>query len=174
MIDRWTEQTDGEEIRYEWNTLIPQWLPDRYSPLIFADELDIYFKATYARPRLNLSINAFTGEMSTTRIREEEIKLEGFDPNAPLNEGDLLQSRSVKSKEGRSIEIQFYWPAPPTGPTAGYTAPLKQWKETIIQGLTPEPIVLTSWYAQTYAPGHHNFWEEFIFEPAQELSLIHI
>lgn len=109
--------------------------------------------------------------MSTTRIREEEIKLEGFDPNAPLNEGDLLQSRSVKSKEGRSIEIQFYWPAPPTGPTAGYTAPLKQWKETIIQGLTPEPIVLTSWYAQTYAPGHHNFWEEFIFEPAQEESL---
>jgi hypothetical protein len=31
--------------------------------------------------------------------------------------------------------------------------------------------MLTSWYSQTYAPGHHNFWEEFIFEPAQEESL---
>ena len=171
LVDRWTEQMDGEEIRYEWNTLIPRWLPDRYSPLIFADELDIYFKATYETSRLNLNINAFTGEMSTTQILEEEIKLEGFDPNEPLDERDLLQSRSVKSKEDRSIEIQFYWPAPPPGPTAGYTAPLKQWKETIIQGLTLEPIVLTSWYAQTYAPGHHNFWEEFIFEPAQEESL---
>ena len=28
--------------------------------------------------------------------------------------------------------------------------------------------MLKGWFSQTYAPGHHNFWEEFIFEPAME------
>jgi hypothetical protein len=171
LLDRWTEDLGEEQITYQWHTLIPSWLPDRYSPIVFTDELEIYFQATYQEPRQNLSINAWTGEIGTTPITEEEIRLEGFNPYTGVEEGDLLQTRSIKGKGDHLIEIQFYWPAPPTGPTAGYTAPLKQWKATRIEGLTPEPIMLTSWYSQTYAPGHHNFWEEFIFEPAQEESL---
>ena len=46
-----------------------------------------------------------------------------------------------------------------------YTAPLLQFVETRITGLTTDPIVLTNCYSQTYGPGHHNFTEEFIFEP---------
>ena len=42
------------------------------------------------------------------------------------------------------------------------------WKETLITGITEEPSSLKGWYSQTYAPGHHNFWEEFIFEPSKE------
>jgi hypothetical protein len=37
--------------------------------------------------------------------------------------------------------------------------------ETVLTGYTSEPIVLTDWYAQTYQPEHHNFVENFIFEP---------
>jgi hypothetical protein len=64
-----------------------------------------------------------------------------------------------------TIRTQFYWPPPPSGPTAGYTAPLVRWVETTLTGLTSTPILLQNGYAQTYLPGHHNFWETFLFEP---------
>ena len=35
----------------------------------------------------------------------------------------------------------------------------------------PHPIVLRDYYSQTYRPGHHNFTEEFIFEPALDSEL---
>jgi hypothetical protein len=66
-----------------------------------------------------------------------------------------------------SVETSFYWPeAPPVA--AGYTAPLVDWVETRITGLTTEPIVLRGFYSQTYHPSHHNFGENFIFEPRLE------
>jgi hypothetical protein len=37
--------------------------------------------------------------------------------------------------------------------------------------LTSDPIVLRGDYSQTYRPGHHNFSEEFVFEPGLEGSL---
>ena len=76
--------------------------------------------------------------------------------------------KNTEGKGGKKIDVEFYWPPAPTGPTAGYTAPLKGWKETVITGLTTEPISLKGWYSQTYAPGHHNFWEEFLLEPSKE------
>jgi hypothetical protein len=69
------------------------------------------------------------------------------------------------------------------------TIPLLAWKETRITGLTTTPIVLTNYYAQTFRPGHHNFREDFVFEPrldpgttahqlselaAQNIRLIHL
>ncbi|MBE0545940.1 MAG: hypothetical protein IH623_31820 [Verrucomicrobia bacterium] len=43
--------------------------------------------------------------------------------------------------------------------------------ETQITGLTTQPIVLTDYFSQTHRPGHHNFTEEFIFEPRPEPGL---
>ena len=83
--------------------------------------------------------------------------------------GDTLQTRTLSDKDkGVSITTSFYWPPHPTGPVAGYTAPLSRWDKTVIEGLTSEPIVLRGYYSQTYLPGHHNFWESFIFEPRLE------
>lgn len=85
--------------------------------------------------------------------------------------GDLPQNRLAQGSDSRKprslirIETSFYWPPPPTGAVAGYTAPLVRWQQTTISGYTSEPIVLTDWYAQTYRPGHHNFSETFLFEP---------
>jgi hypothetical protein len=45
------------------------------------------------------------------------------------------------------------------------TISLLAWKQTRISGLTTVPIVLTNYYSQTFRPGHHNFHEDFIFEP---------
>ena len=79
--------------------------------------------------------------------------------------GEQLQRRQFGA-EDLSVETQFYWPPPPRGHTAGYTAPLSRFVETSISGLTSEPVLLHGEYAQTYRPGHHNFSETFVFEPA--------
>lgn len=83
--------------------------------------------------------------------------------DGPPPPGSILVTREV---EGAGI--RFYWPPPPSGIVAGYTAPLERWEETVITGLTSRPIVLRGYWSQTYRPGHHNFSEEFVFEPRLE------
>jgi hypothetical protein len=90
-----------------------------------------------------------------------------FEPSS----GDLLQNRRFEEPNGVTIEVSFYWPPYPKGPTAGYTAPLARWVETRITGYTSEPIVLRGEYSQTYRPEHHNFAEHFLFEPQLEPGL---
>jgi len=169
LVDQWAETRDGETVKYKLSVGIPRWMPDRKSPIIFADELDWRLEANYKKSRTDYQQQAFGGEgLKKKKIRTDEIGLEGFDPDEEITTDDLLQERLAKGKGGKKIEVEFYWPPAPTGPTAGYTAPLKAWKETLITGITEEPISLKGWYSQTYAPGHHNFWEEFIFEPSKE------
>ncbi|MBK6685661.1 MAG: hypothetical protein IPG45_14420 [Deltaproteobacteria bacterium] len=69
------------------------------------------------------------------------------------------------------LDTAYYFPRPPTGITAGYTAPLYQWDRTILTGLTSTPIELRGYWSQTYRPGHHNFSGEFIFDPWLEPGL---
>lgn len=108
----------------------------------------------------------YTGPTTTTT---ESIRL---CRRPQLQQGDLLQKRSFElPKAGVSISTSFYWPPPPKGATAGYTAPLVRWVETVIEGYTTEPIVLRGWYSQTYRPEHHNFGENFLFEPQLEPGL---
>jgi hypothetical protein len=102
--------------------------------------------------------------ISTTR---EEVMIV---PRSLVGPRSLLQHR-VMTLGALVIESSFYWPEPPKGIVAGYTAPLIAWVETTIAGLTAEPIVLRGFYSQTYRPEHHNFSENFIFEPRLEPGL---
>jgi len=70
-----------------------------------------------------------------------------------------------------TVDTTYYWPRPTRGIVAGYTAPLIHFVETRLTGLTTNVIVLRDYYSQTYRPGHHNFSEEFIFEPRLEPGL---
>ena len=168
LVDQWQESRNGEITRYKMSVVIPRWLPDRNSPAVFVGELPVYLEANYSKPLENLSIDWQTGKPTYKSVKTEEIQLSAFDPNETISPDDLPQDRLVEGKDGKKIEIEFFWPPHPTGPTAGYTAPLKAWKQTTITGLLDEPLVLKGWFSQTYAPGHHNFWEEFIFEPSME------
>ena len=106
--------------------------------------------------------------MGSETTKADSIRLY---PCPKEQEGDLLQERQFSLSQGRdniSITTQFYWPPRPTGIVAGYTAPLTRWVETVIEGYTAEPIVLHGWYSQTYRPEHHNFGENFLFEPRLE------
>lgn len=95
-------------------------------------------------------------------VRNESITIvEELEPS----DSDILAERIVEDGDVR-VEIAFYWPPPPAGPVAGYTAPLVRWVETRITGLTSEPLVLHGEYSQTYRPEHHNFAENFFFVPS--------
>ena len=92
-------------------------------------------------------------------------------PESHVTPGSLLQTRSYTTAGGVTLQTTFYWPEPPSGPTAGYTAPLQQWVETRITGLISQPIVLRGYFSQTYGPTHHNFSEHFLFEPRLEENM---
>jgi hypothetical protein len=88
----------------------------------------------------------------------------------PVRPDDPPSQMEHVSTNGWSI-VSEYW----TPKEAHYqiikTIPLLQWKQTRINGLTTSPIVLTNYYSQTFRPGHHNFQEDFIFEPRLEPGL---
>jgi hypothetical protein len=114
-------------------------------------------EAAYERPQPEL-----TWEGPGT-VTNETVWLVPLRPPGP---GTLPQSRTLSRTGGLRVETRFLWPPEPRGPTAGYTAPNLGFIETRITGLTREPVVLRSGAAQTYSPGHHNFTETFLFEPA--------
>jgi hypothetical protein len=85
--------------------------------------------------------------------------------------GPEPQVRSVEEPGVVTVTTTYYWPPEPGGITAGYTAPLILFVDTVIDGLTTVPITLTEPYAQSMRPQHHNFTEDFIFEPGRDPSV---
>ena len=131
-------------------------------PIFTQNDFQTSLTVTYAAPVPTITQS---GQFTTTT--NEFAVLE---PRRQLRPGDILKQRTVTKPGSIDIQTTYYWPnEPPTA--AGYTAPLVQFVETRITGLTTQPIVLTNYYSQTYRPGHHNFTEEFIFEPRLEPGL---
>ncbi|WP_437815570.1 PEP/pyruvate-binding domain-containing protein [Sorangium sp. So ce1078] len=159
--------TDGEgasEVTYALAASpVPELLPPSLGPLVALRDFQLMFTASYATP-----VTAVDWEGTQLSVSLEAARLGACPPEGPPVEGALLQERSLSSGSGVEVETSFYWPPYPTGPTAGYTAPLHKWVETRIEGLTSSPIVLKGYHAQTYRPAHHNFSEDFIFEPRLE------
>ncbi|UCD52873.1 MAG: hypothetical protein JSW27_09580, partial [Phycisphaerales bacterium] len=136
-------------------------VPDN-CPVLFLSDFAYALEAEYSESVLDWG---WDGEVrSTTTDQASLVPVRLPDPD------DLLQTRTMEDA-GVTIETSFYWPPHPTGPTAGYTAPLIRWVQTIVTGLTSAPLTLTGQYAQTYEPGHHNFYEAFLFEPRLEPGL---
>jgi hypothetical protein len=159
--------------------VIPMAVSQAESPILSIQDFDLTAQLTYDKKELS-----WTYEGTTTTLTDTVMLCPCFEPQS----NDKLQERSYD--DGKvSMEISFYWPPDPAGWVAGYTAPLSNWVETVIEGYTTEPIVLHSWYSQTYRPEHHNFCEHFMFEPqlepgisesileelaAQDIRLIHL
>ncbi|MCP4104793.1 MAG: hypothetical protein GY749_04535, partial [Desulfobacteraceae bacterium] len=111
------------------------------NPLLTLRNFGFVFHAEY-ETSVPSSYGRFIGseEFTTT----DKISLSACrDPRAD----DVLQERILKGSDGLEVTTSFYWPKPPSGPTAGYTAPLVRWKQTVIKGLTSAPITLTSYFS---------------------------
>ena len=161
--DAWSLDFLANPRRYELATEFPALVSPAQNPLFTLRNAGyggyIPVTVTYDKPEITIDWEGFTTTTTDTAY---------LCPCHTPQEGDLLQHRHCDGPGGVSIDMRFYWPPNPSGPTAGYTAPLVRWLETRIEGYTSEPIVLTDYYSCTYQAGHHNFWEGFLFEPALE------
>ena len=162
--DTWQIANIANARTYRLNTgNIPALVSPKASAVLTLKDLGyLTLEVEYERPVLQWN---WEGPMMTTR---DQVRL---CPAFEASSEDLLQDRRFEGPDGVTVEVSFYWPPYPKGPTAGYTAPLARWVETRIAGYTSEPIVLRSEYSQTYRPEHHNFAEHFLFEPQLEPDL---
>jgi len=161
--DRWIIQGGSGSARiFRLETHLRREVSASASPLLTLADLPVFLWVNYITPQPAMD---YQGQYVT--VTNEGVVLVACPEVGP---GSLLQERSFTNGTVR-IHTSFYWPLEPVGIDAGYTAPLIAWVETTITGLATEPIVLHGDYSQTYRPGHHNFTEEFIFEPQLEPGL---
>lgn len=127
------------------------------NPVFTQLDLDKVLRVKYGSPQISID-----AEGAVTKVLEESAPLVRTSSVTPQS---LLQERRFATPAGVTIMASFYWPEPPHAMQGGYTAPAIQWVETRIAGLTSQPMVLRGYYSQTYHPFHHNFVEQFVFEP---------
>lgn len=167
----WSPRVDGfvlgtgesaREFRLE-TTLT--WLVKRAeSPLLLLSDALIVMQIEYATPQYDPEY------WDGTLVTSDYLRLGACPDPALVTARHPLDHRHANAG-AIDVDVRLYYPPPPTGPTAGYTAPLVAWDRTVISGLTSAPIELRGYWSQTFRPGHHNFEESFLFEPALEEGL---
>jgi hypothetical protein len=157
LIDSWTLATSNGPVQIALKTTLRTTARPLESPIITLADAHLELEARYSRP-----MPIVENGRDTNTVTEDLVLLTH---RQGTNSKSIEVTRTIPAG-GAVITTTFYWPEFPAGPTVGYTAPLMAWKETRIEGLTTEPIVLRGYYSQTYRPQHHNFSEDFIFEPA--------
>ena len=163
-VNSWTETNfKGGSTDLELRFQMPSTNELSSQPIRILGDFRTEFHANFTEPQLTWEYPA--GLTTTT---SQVVILVPSVTDQPLPPGSTLQTRNHEAQSGTQVEINFYWPPAPTGPTAGYTAPLQKWDLTTISGLTTTPLKLRGYFSQTYRPGHHNFSEEFLLEPRLE------
>ena len=162
VIDRWTLGSGPDRRDFELRTQIKRQVPPQQSPVFNLADLRLELVVSYATPQPALEWG-FDGQKPVTVSRHSVV----LAPPRVLTARSPLQERTAIAGNVK-VRTSFFWPAPPDRGIGDKTAPLGRWKETVIEGLTAQPITLRGEFSQTYRPGHHNFSEEFIFEPALE------
>jgi hypothetical protein len=157
----WSTGPSTNQRRWNLETVIETQTSSGETPIFVQNDFTRRVVVGYAHPLPTI----LGGEETKTTSEMAVI-------SAPLKRtpGSIFVERAA-STNGVTVQTSFYWPEPPRGATAGYTAPLVSFVKTTISGLTSVPITLTNYYSQTYRPGHHNITEEFLFEPGLEPGL---
>ncbi len=136
-------------------TGIPLRVSPAESPLVtLRDAAEITLSVDYEHPQLS----PFEPGGTTS---SESIELRPCPPVRPANSHQVVEWHS--DDPALSITTSFYWQHPNYG-LLGYTPPLARYDETVITGLTSEPIVLRSDFSQTYLPVYHTI-DVFLFDP---------
>lgn len=159
FTDAWDVGSGETQRRMTLRTLVPTAVGPAQLPIILPEDLGITLEATYATPVPYLDYE------SQPAVRDvESVRLAPCLDTAPLSAEHTLNQRSL-TRDGVTVAPAFYWPPAPAGAVAGYTAPLDRWVGTTLTGVVSQPIVLQDDFAQTYRPEHHNFAENFLFDP---------
>jgi hypothetical protein len=168
VLDAWTAAGATWTLRTRLTANVPR----SENPVRTPDDFFFDVAATWVTPVPFLEFDLEGGGLVATTRTEESVELWGYCPEDITVSADFphLQT-SFTGPGGLRIESSYFYPPPPRGATAGYTAPAIKWEQTTITGLTTTPIVLRGYFSQTYAPNHHNFGGQFIFDPRLEPGL---
>jgi hypothetical protein len=137
-------------------------------PIVFLSDFWMVLRVRYRQPVFDL-----TSQGATILITNDQVCLQ---PRRAVRPDDPPRSSQFTGTNGFSITADYWTPL-----LAHFaiikTIPLLAWNQTRITGLTTQPLVLTNYFSQTFRPGHHNFVDDYIFEPrldpnvtAQQLS----
>src|SRR5690606_38225511 len=113
-------------------TTAPAEGPATANPVVTLADLEVTLAAEYDEPQ-----PGYNNFMEFALVTNDFGRLV---PCLVTNANSIPVTRTVGAGGGTNITISFFWPEPPTGFSAGYTAPLAGWDETVIVGLTSEPI----------------------------------
>lgn len=169
VVDGWTAGGAAWTLRTRLTALAAR----NENPVRTPDDFFFDLTSTWTTPvpYLEYSFEEGVGFVAATRT-DESVELWGYCPEAITSTADLPHIQaSFTGPAGLAIQTSYWYPPPPRGATAGYTAPALAWEQTTITGLTPTPITLTGYFSQTYAPNHHNFGGQYIFDPRLEPGL---
>jgi hypothetical protein len=162
-IDFWTTGAGTNQRRWWLETFLSSNVTGAKPPIVTQNDFERHLHVAYAMPVPRV----FASNAPEVTMNELVV----LEPLPEILPGMLLKQRTAIRTNVVTIQTSFYWPDAGDGFAGGYTAPLIRFVETRITGLTTTPILLTNYFSQTYRPGHHNFTEEFIFEPRLEPGL---
>ena len=159
LSDQWSLSAGANSGRYTLTTEIQKRPSSPEKVILTLSDFMLTLGAELATPT---PILEYDGPKATPK---HAVRLR---PTLPPDTAGVSVQRTLRGSGGLEIQTRFFWQQPPGRGIANKTADLLRWDETRIAGLTTSPIILRGYYSQTYRPGHHNFWEEFIFEPRLE------
>ena len=122
-------------------------------PVVTPDDLRINLEVEYEMPVLIDDLNATSTEDTTL-----------YQSWTPTDEDYIEECSFDDPNTGVSVTVQHYvrWSMMGGTPTS------VQFKQTRIEGLTTEPIVLRGYFSQSIGGGSHLCPKNFLFEPALE------
>ena len=162
ISDAWRIGDGGSARRMTLRTFVPTNVGPTGIPIVFPEDLGFTLEADFAAPVPFLDFDG------TPALRSmEQVLLTPCADHRALTPRHTRQHRGV-AEAGVEVSTGFYWPPEPGGAVAGYTAPLDRWVETTVTGVGSSPVVLRGYFSQTYRPEHHNFSENFVFDPHLE------
>ncbi|HET6406672.1 MAG TPA: PEP/pyruvate-binding domain-containing protein, partial [Chthoniobacteraceae bacterium] len=157
--EQWKADAGRKQTIFRLRTTLPTKADAEISPVLTQRDCTHTLTALYRTPQPYLDF--VEGVKMRTSDAVTLIPRESLVPEA------TAQTRRIQTIGGVTVDPLFYWPDySDAGNTIIKTFPLAAWEKSTITGLTTQPLVLTNEFAQTYAPGHHNFTEVFLYEPA--------
>jgi len=150
----------GAARSFRLTTIYPGEVDRSLSPVITPADFTQELKVTYASP-----VPWLDGNGPATRMTDRVTLV----PARNLKAAAEITTRTFSFGDVQITTRFKFWN--PEDTFIVKTLPVAEWVDTVITGLTSTPITLTNSFAQSYGPGHHNFVEDFIFEPGLDPSV---
>lgn len=164
MTVKWVIQDDLLTRNYSLKMDFPYNIQSAQKNIYLSDpQYTLSCRYSVAQP----DIEFFPELLMTQGINDECFLYEMAEEEIP----DWFKRSVTVSRRGVSLRISYTLGIPKYQGSPAFifkTPVLDRWTKTTVTGLTSSPIEISSRFAQTYAPGHHNFWEYFLLDPASD------